>query len=314
MSSLRMHHTAKLAIGSFYLFAALNAAFAGQGGDFQASSQLASLGMGSAATLWWIADATQRRTAVPYMSLWNGLYWFVTVPNHYLSTRGWRGLGKLGLHTFLASATMLASWRAAAWRASTHAPAPSAAEVALAQRYGVSPELIVRVQTLGTGLRPFEAEREVDPPSALVGLMFDVAGDAREAIATLSPWLGHGSYAFISRPASPFTGSAAAIAIVQAADSYEVMRKLRTNGDNYRLPTEAVIARVKEWDARYGVRVVGIGFDWLTVELVHLPADMLAFTQELYAFCPDLVDQGLFTVEELAPEIAERRVFTLWWD
>jgi hypothetical protein len=45
-----------------------------------------------------------------------------------------------------------------------------------------------------------------------------------------------------------------------------------------------------------------------------LPSDLDAFSKEVYKFCPDSVDQGVGTVENLKPAIKEMNGLWLWWD
>jgi hypothetical protein len=41
---------------------------------------------------------------------------------------------------------------------------------------------------------------------------------------------------------------------------------------------------------------------------------MVAFAREVYAFCPDVVDQGTGAVEALAAEMSRTNTLYLWWD
>jgi hypothetical protein len=36
--------------------------------------------------------------------------------------------------------------------------------------------------------------------------------------------------------------------------------------------------------------------------------------EEIYSMCPDVVDQGTGTVEELAREMKESKLLYFWWD
>jgi hypothetical protein len=99
-----MRRYAIFAIVCFYCFLGFVGFFITRHGPrADGAAQLAAFGAGASATLWWIADASSRRVPIPYLSLWTGLYWYVVIPVHYLSTRGVRGLGKLGFHVLLAS-------------------------------------------------------------------------------------------------------------------------------------------------------------------------------------------------------------------
>ena len=45
-----------------------------------------------------------------------------------------------------------------------------------------------------------------------------------------------------------------------------------------------------------------------------MPEDLAAFADEVYDFCPDIVEQGCDSVEALAEAIAETSTVFLWWD
>ncbi len=75
-----------------------------------------------------------------------------------------------------------------------------------------------------------------------------------------------------------------------------------------------VIARLKKWDAEFGLVLSGVGFDWMEAQFQRQPANMLEFAKEVYAFCPDVVDQGTETVEALAKEMKRTNTLFLWWD
>ena len=101
---------------------------------------------------------------------------------------------------------------------------------------------------------------------------------------------------------------------MKADDPYVILRAVGTNGWNYDVGPDKVVARLKEWDQRYGLVFRGIGPDWAEAEFKTQPRDMLAFAREVYAFCPDVVDQGTETVEALADEMKRDNVVYLWWD
>ncbi len=54
--------------------------------------------------------------------------------------------------------------------------------------------------------------------------------------------------------------------------------------------------------------------DWLQAEFVTPPSDWNSFAQEVYEFCPDVVDQGTGSVEALSLELQQMNGVYLWWD
>ena len=85
------------------------------------------------------------------------------------------------------------------------------------------------------------------------------------------------------------------------------MRKMEaegTNGANYDLDTDAIIAKLRDWDTRLGIAVSEITAVSMVVKFERLPDDTGALAEEVYDFCPDTVDQHWGCVAEMV-EMAE---------
>ncbi|MCA9070849.1 MAG: DUF4253 domain-containing protein [Planctomycetaceae bacterium] len=82
------------------------------------------------------------------------------------------------------------------------------------------------------------------------------------------------------------------------ADQFAELRDKQTNGINYGHSTDDVIARLKRWDERFGIKIVRAEHDLVELELNTLPDDLDAFVREIYQFCPDTVSQGFGCFEE----------------
>jgi len=85
------------------------------------------------------------------------------------------------------------------------------------------------------------------------------------------------------------------IGIINSSGKYDPLRFMSTNGINYDHDTNDVINKLKEWDKTYGIEIIGSGMDFVEVELKRLPKDLKAFSNEVYGYCPDWVDQGVDT-------------------
>ncbi|MCI4568062.1 DUF4253 domain-containing protein [Lysobacter sp. CFH 32150] len=103
------------------------------------------------------------------------------------------------------------------------------------------------------------------------------------------------------------------VAVVKR-DDYGYLAIVRTDGINHDLDHSKVMERYKRWDAKYGLKLVGAGQDWLEAEFRNPPGDWLAFAKEVYEFCPDVVDQGTGEVSVLAKEMEKSNTVYLWWD
>ncbi len=91
----------------------------------------------------------------------------------------------------------------------------------------------------------------------------------------------------------------------KAADGFEAIRKAGTAAPNFELTTEAIVKHLAGWRALCAFRVMKAGGDRIDIEFETLPADMDAFVKDLYAFCPDLVDQGTGCVHEMVEAMEE---------
>ena len=124
--------------------------------------------------------------------------------------------------------------------------------------------------------------------------------------------------------------------------------KAGTNGCNFDLDNEAIIQQLDRWDLLYGIDVSDVGSNKVTVRFLSLPDSLDQIAREIYAFCPDVVDQGFGCFDdmvaiqsrdgqEIAPELArlvdgvdlqhpdagllllqrslrDTRSIALWWD
>ena len=75
----------------------------------------------------------------------------------------------------------------------------------------------------------------------------------------------------------------------------------------------AVLGR---WAGLYGAELFGLGRDVLQLVVGRPPGDdptRLAAAAEIYAYCPDAVEQGVETLENLTA-MAGSRHWWLWWD
>jgi hypothetical protein len=104
------------------------------------------------------------------------------------------------------------------------------------------------------------------------------------------------------------------IAVIKGKDDLDILRYRRTDGINNDLENKDIVNKILEWKTKYGLTVIGCSRDWLEVEFDKLPADMDAFAKEVYEFCPDSVDQGVGSIENLKATISEMNGVWLWWD
>lgn len=102
--------------------------------------------------------------------------------------------------------------------------------------------------------------------------------------------------------------------LIKLNDQFEVLSYRGTNGMNYNVTTSAIIDNLKKWDQKYGLTIKGVDYDWVDFKLHSVPEDLDDFAKELYAFCPDCIDQGVGSNDMLKRVIRTEKYVCLWWD
>ena len=108
------------------------------------------------------------------------------------------------------------------------------------------------------------------------------------------------------------------LAVVKTDDAYTPIRLRRTDGANYDISTDDIVARVREWETISTFRIVGAAGSWVALQFETLPEKLCTFAEDVYLFCPDTVTQGVGLLRErddpgrfaaaraLCPEISAR--------
>ena len=104
------------------------------------------------------------------------------------------------------------------------------------------------------------------------------------------------------------------ITVLKTNDKFDLLRFEGTNGINYDIYVEDIIDKLSDWDKKYGMKMIGVGFDFLEADYDKLPDNLNEYAEELYTFCPDIVDQGVGTMDALIMEIKSTKKLYLWWD
>lgn len=108
------------------------------------------------------------------------------------------------------------------------------------------------------------------------------------------------------------------LALIEAAHGWEVPSRLAWSGAvNYDLSGAQHVAVLRRWSQRYGANLLTLGFDTIELFVERPPAgkhEALAVAREQFAYCPDIVWQGVGTIGSLAATQARSRLWYFWWD
>lgn len=143
---------------------------------------------------------------------------------------------------------------------------------ALGEAAGIPSTLLLPIKQSGQNLRRLEGRTPDGNAVEAAGVTIDV--DRTKALSTvrrLQEVTGSGYLVFVSEQNFGIQGDLDEVSVLKTGDPYDALRTMGTNGANYDLDTNDVIARLKLWDARYGVRLHGVGFDWVAGDLARPP-------------------------------------------
>lgn len=80
---------------------------------------------------------------------------------------------------------------------------------------------------------------------------------------------------------------------------YELLREQGTNGMNYDLDTEDIIARLQQWEQGCEFEITDVENDRFSIHFSTLPDDLDKFAKDVQEFCPDLISQHFGCFEEM---------------
>ncbi len=143
------------------------------------------------------------------------------------------------------------------------------------------------------------------------------AGEAEALVWRLRDALGPGLVAFVGT--SQWLGDetheeGAEVAVGPGGSQLDILRLARSDAANYDMYTEDLVAKLGGYDEEFGIDITHAETDTILFNLVGWPADLAAFARDLYEFCPDIVDQGVGSVEELREVVEATGKVALWWD
>jgi len=104
------------------------------------------------------------------------------------------------------------------------------------------------------------------------------------------------------------------LALYPSTEPYAILRLVGTNGANYDIGPDSIVAWLEALRRDQPFVLTGIGFDWLEGRFTTPLADPDGLARRFNAFCPDIVTQGTGTVEGLARELRRSSQLYCWWD
>ncbi len=188
---------------------------------------------------------------------------------------------------------------------------------------GFPPELIARVEAAaGTEAEPF-FETVMFPAENLKGrtgiernklVGFSVrTKQAEEIIAFLSPVLRQQGF-LVFRSKQNYGSVPDVVTVVRGKNSYDILKIQKTEAPDFGFNTKAIIVWLKARQREAPFVITGADADRVEARFIRRPRNWTAFADKIYAFAPDVVDQGTGTIERLIELMKKSNGFYLWWD
>ncbi|MEW8390464.1 MAG: DUF4253 domain-containing protein [Candidatus Thiodiazotropha sp.] len=139
---------------------------------------------------------------------------------------------------------------------------------------------------------------------------------AKNDLLRIRKILPEGAHAFVGTTRNLSKQGAEGVELVVfASDNHlDILRVAQTDGVNFGLTTESIVSKLESWNKEYGVDIWQAETDTIQLTLNILPADLEAFQKEVYAFCPDIVDQGSGNINDIGNYLKQGKAVYLWWD
>lgn len=139
---------------------------------------------------------------------------------------------------------------------------------------------------------------------------------AEELLYKIRPKLGKGLVAFIGTTNSLTDPKAIGVELVigEGSGPLDIVKIAETDAVNYNMVTKDLLKNLGQWHRTYGIDIWQAETDTIQLKFIHPPKNTKSFAREVYKFCPDIVDQGVGSVEALEKSIRESRSLILWWD
>lgn len=104
------------------------------------------------------------------------------------------------------------------------------------------------------------------------------------------------------------------IALLKTTDQFSILKQIGTKAINYHIDNDSLITLMKQFNSKYSLELIGASGDWCEFVIHKEQANWLDFAKEVYAVCPDVVEQGAGNVKALAEELRRTKRLYFWWD
>jgi uncharacterized protein DUF4253 len=198
--------------------------------------------------------------------------------------------------------------------------APATARVRLPNGFAVPVDFPGAVRALerlvDANSEPLVVQDSTGKSVRTAGVVVPAEAKRAEALVTAAQdhFLAQGFYLFRVAQHFGINGHPDTLALYPSRDRYAILRLVGTNGANYDIGPDSIVAWLTALQREQPFVLTGIGFDWVSGRFTTPLTDPDGLALRFNAFCPDIVTQGTGTVAALARELKRSRELYCWWD
>jgi len=107
------------------------------------------------------------------------------------------------------------------------------------------------------------------------------------------------------------------ILLIPTEFGWEVPAYLRWGDWNACPPAEYHVAALRSWHSDFAADLIGLNGDTINLRAASRPKtreSAMKLARDQYAYCPDIIDQGVGTISALAAALMASDWWYLWWD
>jgi hypothetical protein len=86
---------------------------------------------------------------------------------------------------------------------------------------------------------------------------------------------------------------------------FDIIKEKQTNGANYDLSPEGIVDKLIAWDSSFGISICNVEHNRFEISFDSLPDNLEEFANEIYSFCPDIIEQGYGCIDEMIEMMEE---------
>jgi Domain of unknown function (DUF4253) len=137
---------------------------------------------------------------------------------------------------------------------------------------------------------------------------------ARPLVNSLRKELPPGAVAFMGTTQSAEDEEGVEVVVGPGKTKFDCVLLAQTDAPNFNLDTKSLVSTLQRYDRQLDIDIFLAESDALTFAIGKPPKDWQALAEDISKFCPDIVEQGVGSIETLAELIQRTNQVGLWWD